>query len=257
MDIISKIRSKYNEFMLNTKSIDTIFTKKVEDYILLEESPISISIGEHRLIVGNFNFGNEQKFFKGWANIIAALSARIVNMELIEERKKELLEKCDFNTLAEGKWMLEFLMMDGWLFKALCKLLKKTLLQQEGWVFNEETKEREFKMWNTVPFRYFKKHMSKEKLIQICWLIYLYNWDSQKKSLALITEKMGMKSLMETYIPFWLQNLSGLTGTFLLAQSESIDLPSTDWLKGDPQKKEMTNEETMSIPSNPSRQRRR
>jgi hypothetical protein len=228
MEKLKEIRKMWNKFMLKQNSIDRLLTDKVEDYVLIQEQPLPILIkdtcgmgGDRVLYVGNFNLDNEHKFFHEWAKIIGLLSAKIINMQLSKKRKTELLRKADFDMLVEGKWMLEFLMMDKWLKKKLCKLIKDTLLKQQAYIMINN--DRVIKKWKNCSYRFFRKNITKELLIQICWYIYLYNFDSQKKSLKFVAEKMGMKQLEETYIPFWLQNMGGLTGKFVAAQAENTD----------------------------------
>lgn len=228
MEKLKEIRRIYNKFMMSTNSIDKLMTEKVEDYVLIQEQPLPILIkdtcgmgGDRILYVGNFNFDNEHTFFHQWAKILSLLSSKLINMDLAEVRRRELLEKASFDMLAEGKWMLEFLMMDTWLKKQLCKLINKTLLKQQAYVMVKD--ERILKKWKNCSYKFFRKNITKELLIQICHMIYLYNFDSQKKSLRFVVEKLGMKQLEETYIPFWLQNLDGLTGGFVSAQVPNID----------------------------------
>jgi len=220
------IREKWNDFMLDTKNINRLMTDKVEDYILLEEQPLPIRVGTKTIYIGNFNFKNENKFFQQWATILSNMSARIINMELADERKKELFEACSFDLLSNGKYMLEFLWMDKWLYKQLCKLIKNTILKQKQYKVIEN--KLKVKKLRNCSYRYFKNNIKKETLIRMCWLIYLYNFDSQKKSLKMVVEKMNIKQLQETYIPFWLQNLGGLTGKF-----HTAPVPNGDWLSND------------------------
>lgn len=222
MKLLSDIRKRYNGFMLDTKSINTIMTKKVEEYVLMNEQPLPIFIGNKVIYVGNFTYDTEQLFFRKWGMLIGALSAKIINMELSDVRRKELLERGNFELLANGKYMLEFLLMDNWLKKQICRLLKKTLLKQSCYIMTKEG-IRKFRNWKNCSYRYFKKNITKETLIQMMFLIYMYNFDAQKKSLKLVAEKMQLKELAESYIPFWLQNLAGLEGKFQLAQVPSID----------------------------------
>jgi len=58
-----------------------------------------------------------------------------------------------------------------------------------------------------------------EKLIQICMIIYQYNFDAEKKNWQILFHRMGDGSsqLTETYMYSWLRNLVGLTGAFQLA----------------------------------------
>jgi len=231
MDTIKEYRKKFNEFALNRNAmtIDRLMTDKLDDYIILEEMPLPIQVGNKILLIGNFTFDTEHKFFHEWAMIISGLSMKIMNMEIAESRRRELLEKGNFDLLANGKWMLEFLLMDKWLKKQLCKLIDKTLLKQQRYYINKMGKEVKEK-WQNCSSRYFNKHITKEALIQICYLIYFYNFDSQKKSMAVLMEKMNIKELAEMYIPFWLQNLGGLKGGFLNVRLPSIDSLPKDFL---------------------------
>jgi len=229
-DFLEKIREKWNKLSLSYNCIDKIMTDKVDDYILIEEFPIPINIGDKVIYVGNFTYDNEEKFFKMYSKILGALSARIINMELMDDRRKELLEKSNFHLISNGAYMYEFLTMDRWLKKQIMKLLKKTLIKQQAYILTDE-KRRILKEWRNCSYKYFKKHITKEKIIEILFLIYLYNFDSQKKSLKVIMGKMNQKSLEETYIPFWLQNLAGLTGRFQVVPQLNTDSSSRDFQK--------------------------
>lgn len=237
-NLLGQIRSKWNSFIMgNTMNIDKLMTQKVEDYILLEEQAMPIAVGKKVIYVGNFNYDNEEKFFSLWCALLGALSARIINTELMEDRRNELLEQANFHLICNGKYMLEFLTLDTYLKKQICKILGKTLLKQQAFILTDK-KKRVLKKWKNCSYRYFKKHIKKETLIQICFLIYMYNFDSQKKSVKIIMEKMNQKALEETYIPFWLQNLDGLTGRFQPAPQTRLDSSSKELQKTElPQQK--------------------
>jgi hypothetical protein len=241
---LSRIRVKINEFIKARKTIDRLMTDKVDDYILVEEQPLPILVGGKTIFVGNFNLYNENDFFFRWGKIIALMTGKILTLELSDDRRRELLEKGDFHLLADGKYMYEFLTISKWFNKQLLHLLKKTLFKQQKYyrVSFSTSKSEEVKIKNRCSFKYFKKHITKEKLIQILWLIYLYNFDAEKKNLKLIVEKMNMGQLLETYIPFWLQNLNGLMGKFLNAQVPEPDYVFNDMGKGRVSLKEVKKE---------------
>lgn len=219
---LKAVRKLVNETLLQKNSIDRLFTDKVEDYILIEEQPMPIRIGSRTIYVGNFTLETEKKFFQEWAKIISLLIARIVNRRLAEERKKELIDKASFFMLADGKILHEFFLMDDWLLKQMYRLIDRTVLKQQAYHLNN-VHERELINWTNCDIKYFKKNVTMETLIQICYMVYLYNFDSVKKNAILLLEKTGMKDLMETYVPFWLQNMPGLTGKFLAALAPNID----------------------------------
>ena len=222
MNLRDKIKSGYKKFMKNTNNIDRLMTDKLDDFVLLEEPPQPITVGNKIIFVGTFNFNNEHRFFHDWAMLLSLLSARIINMELADERRKELLEQCNFDLITNGKYMLEFMWMDKFLKKNLCKLIGKTLLKQRFHVYNEVNGELTLMKWKNCSYAYFKENITTEKLIEICYLIFMYNFDSQKKSLRVLVDRLGIKHLEETYIPYWLENLAGLTGKFLTAPLPDI-----------------------------------
>lgn len=219
--IIKKMRDKINKVLSGAMSIDKLMKDKVEDYILIDEQPLPITVGNRTIFVGNMTYKNEHLFFNKWAEVVAAMGARIVNMQLAEDRRKELFENASFDLLAEGKWMYEFLTMDTWLFDKLCELIDKTILRQQAYYLTS-ARERKRIRWKNCSLRYFKKYITKEKLIQICYLVYFYNFDSVKKNIQILVDKMCMKDLAGTYMYTWLQNLAGATGKFAAAQAPSI-----------------------------------
>jgi hypothetical protein len=220
--VIHKMRDKVREVLSGGVNIDKLMKDKVEDYILLEEQPLPIQIGERTIFVGNLTYSNEHLFFNEWARLVSLLGAKIVNMKLADDRRKDLLKKASFDLIAEGSYMYEFLTMDKWLFEKLCKLIDKTILRQQTFYLNDKKMRQKLK-WRNCSLSYFKKHITKEKLIQICFLIYFYNFDSVKKNVQVLVEKMNMRSLAETHMYTWLQNLSGAKGKYQSAQAPSIE----------------------------------
>jgi len=96
--LLKSVREKWNKFFLgNTFNVDKLMTDKVNDYILLEEQPLPIAVGDKIIYVGNFTYDNEEKFFNMWCALLGALSSRIINMELMEDRRKELLKNAEFS----------------------------------------------------------------------------------------------------------------------------------------------------------------
>jgi len=222
MDLRKKIVNSYKKFMKNTNNIDRLMTDKLDDFVLLEEPPMPVQLGNKVIFVGTFNFKNEDKFFHQWAMILSAMSSRLINLELADERRKELMEQCNFDLLANGKYMLEFIWMDNWLKDKLCGMIGDTLLKQKFYIYNEVKGNLVMMKWKNCSYKYFRENMTSEKLIQICYLIYIYNFDSQKKSLRVLVDRLNMKHQEETYIPYWLENLAGLTGKFLTAPLPDI-----------------------------------
>ena len=236
MNYITAVKEKFEKILMGTNCIDKLFRDHVEDYLIIKEQPQAITFPDGRILyIGNFNLHNERKFFYGWAKIIGLLVAKIVNMEISTDRKRDLMDKADFDMLGNGKWMLEFLYMDGWFEKQLYKLLNKTLLKQQAYILFDNKKIQ--KKWRNGGVRWMKKYMDKESLIQTCWLIYEYNFDAVKKNLKILVEKMKMKSQTETYMYFWLQNCPGLTGKFSNAPALNIDSSVSEFLNKKPQRK--------------------
>ena len=219
------VRRLVEETLLQKNSIDRLFRDQVEDFIIIKEQPMPIKIGAKTIFIGNFTLETEQKFFQKWAQIINLMVGRICNWRLMDERKKELNDKCSFFMLADGKTMNEFLMRDKWFCRQLMDVINETVLKQQAYYLNN-AQERELISWKNCDWKYFKKNVSSMDLIQICYYIYLYNFDSVKKNAILLLDRMGMKALTETSIPGWLANMPGLTGRFLQSQAPNIDWSS-------------------------------
>jgi hypothetical protein len=220
------VKDRINNLLAGSKNINTLITKKVEDYVLIEEEPIPIRVGDRTIFIGNMTYENEHLFFQRWAEIIAALSAKTLNMEISAERRADLLKKGDFHLLANADHMMEFLMMDRWLFDHLVDLIDRTILRQQAYFKREGIRSKI--RWKNCSKRYFAKHITKEKLIQICYLTYFYNFEAVKKNTSILINRMNMQSLSGTFMYFWLQNLDGLTGKFAGLQAPSVDYAFRD-----------------------------
>jgi hypothetical protein len=182
---------------------------KLEPYILLDELPCPIQVGDKTIYVGNLNLDNEAYFFNGWAKILGNLSLQNLFMDL----------------LSNGLELMKYMKIHEALRKDLTELVGKTLLKQQKFYYVKDKKA--YKL-NKCSMKYFKNYMNKEKLIQAVFLLYTYNYDSSKKSLALVVNRMGGGSISETYMYNWLENCPGVNGNFLLSQ-----LPNLEWFNND------------------------
>ena len=209
-NLIHKIRELVGKTFDNQSGVSRLMRDKVEDYVILEEQPLPIKIGDKVLFVGNFTFETEIKFWKLWVQIMATLQAG----------------KYNFDLLASGSDLYKALQLQKGLFKQLCKLIHKTLVKQQ-WYYYETGKEKVIQ-WKNVSVRWVMKYMTTEKLLQICKLVYIYNFDAEKKNLQILLGATGSQELAEMYMYSWLQNLTGLTGKFLEAQALDIDYVFAD-----------------------------
>lgn len=200
-----KIREKIYERIGKINTIDTLMKNKVAPYVILDELPLPIQIGEKVIYVGNLNLKNEDFFFTGFAKILGNLGLQHLFMEL----------------LSDGMKLMEYLKINRKLMKDLSNLIGRVLLNQQIWYYVK--KDKAYKL-NKCSLSYFKNNLTKEKLIQMVFLIYLYNYDSLGKSLALIINKMDARAISQTYMYTWLENLAGVSGSFL-----SDQLPNLDW----------------------------
>ncbi len=231
LESIKLMRKQFESFMSGRKDIDKLMKDKVDDLILIEELPFPVRIHKKIIYIGNFTLTNEHKFFQGWAEILGLLTAKIVNMKLSDDRRKELLEKIDFEMLKSEKTMLEFIWKDTFFQKQLLKLIGKTLLKQQAYFLPESGKERKLIKWRNCSIRYFAKWITKEKLLQICKGIHLYNFDAVKKNSKVMAENLKIKPELETYMYGWLQNCPGMNGKFLAALAPNIDSVFKDKMK--------------------------
>jgi len=196
--MLKDTRKKIREMLLGRSRIDRLMTDKVDDYILIQEQPLPLPIGDRILFIGNLTVENNYKFWEVYGQILANMGLKFVNFELI----------------ANSDDLYKALMIHKQLYKQLIQLIKKTIIKQQAY-FIDKDKRKELK-WKNCSWRYFKKHVTMELLLQICFLVYMYNFDAEKKNWQIILGKMQASQLMETYMYAWLQNLDGITGKFLL-----------------------------------------
>jgi hypothetical protein len=208
-DHIIEFRKKVYEHLRNVNSVDKLMRDKLEPYILLDELPCPIQIGTKTIFVGNLNLNNEDYFFKGWAKILGNLGMQNMFIDL----------------LSNGLELMKYMKIHTALRKDLTDLVAKTLLKQQKFYYPNNQKE--YKL-NKCSMRYFKNYMNKEKLIQVVFLLYTYNYDSSKKSLALVVNRMGAGAMSETFMYNWLENCPGVNGNFLLSQ-----LPNLEWFNNE------------------------
>jgi hypothetical protein len=217
-NLIVEARKKINDMLMGRNNIDKLFTESVNPYILIEEQPIPVQIGKYIIFVGNLTLEKSYEFWNGWARILALLQTQTLNFDL----------------LSDGGELYKAIQLNKKLHKELCKLLHRTICKQQGYYLDGKTKERKTASWNNISLRYLMKNITIEKLIQMCFLVYLYNFDAVKKNSQIINFRLPAegRQTMETYMGFWLQNLVGLTGKFQLAQTLSPDLLQDELVNG-------------------------
>lgn len=189
--LIKKARDKMNDMMMGMNNVDKLMTDFVNPFILMEEQPMPIQVGEHIIFVGNLTLESMNIFWERYVRILVNLSKQIVTTELSEDRRKELLEKGNFMMIASGKDLFELLNEFRWLKKDLSKLIYKTVVKQQAYYLNQQNKKREELKWKNCSFRYFWKNMTESKLIQMLFAIYLYNFNQKKKYTQAYSGKNG------------------------------------------------------------------
>ena len=60
---IKEFRKQLNKLLLSNNNINRLMTDKVNDYILIEEQPLPIQIGNKTIFVGNLTLENNYMFF--------------------------------------------------------------------------------------------------------------------------------------------------------------------------------------------------
>jgi hypothetical protein len=209
IDAIKTARAKIDKYFDGRNSIDRLMRDKVDDYVLLEEMPMAVQIGDKTMYVGNFTVENQYKFFREYPKILGNLGLQCVNFDMIGNAG-ELYQR---------------MMLHKRLFKDLCRLIKRTILSQQDYYYNQGAVKYKIPK---ISLRYFRKNVSVEKLIQICFLVYLYNFDAVKKNLKIVMERMDASNTSGTYMYGWLQNLAGLEGKFLLSLLTNSGSSSND-----------------------------
>jgi hypothetical protein len=201
------LRKKIADFVrANTRNINTFFGDKVEEFILLDEQPAAVKVGNpvgnyKTLYIGNFTIMESNKFWVSYGHILAHMGVKFVNFDLLNDAK-EIYSRMHTNKR---------------FYKELCRLIHKHICKQQAYFLpgDKDTRKRQLKQWKNCSLRWFIRNVQEVQLIQICGLIYLFNFDSVKKNFSTLLSLMDGAPPSETYIYNWLENAGGLTGNFL------------------------------------------
>lgn len=197
-ELIVKTRDKVNEMLLGFNCIDKLMTDKVNDYILIEEQPLAILIGNKTIFVGNFTIENNYKFWEGYGKLLAMIGMKHINFELLND----------------GQELYKTILMNKMFYKEMCKLINNHILKQQAYYLNDK-KERKKIKWRNCTFGYFKKHITIPKLMQICGLIYSYNFNAEKKMLTGFIQRNEGKGSFEELYSFLASKFAWSDGKFL------------------------------------------
>lgn len=204
-NIFTKMMKKLEGFIQGTNNIDMLMRDKVNPYVLVEEVPVPIQIGRYIIWVGNFTIQNNFKFWIGYGRIMALIGLQFENFDL----------------LGSGGELYKAIHIHKRLHKEMCRLIYKTICRQQAYYLEQMPEEtrRIYKKWKNMSLRYFIRHMSVEKLIQLCRIVYTYNFDPEKKNLSLLMFQLPQegKETMRTYMASYLENMVGTIGKFQLA----------------------------------------
>lgn len=225
--ILTSARRWIEENMLQRPSIDKLLRDKVDDYIIIRELPLPIKIGDRTIYVGTFTLETQDVFFKEYVKLLAMIGARHGNLEL------------GIKFLSNGAELYKLLSNDKKVRKSIYRLIKSTILEKQNYL--DPISGKLFRL-PKVSLGYFRKHVTIDEVMQICMLIYIYNFDATRRSLNILMGEMGVQLSGANYTFSWLQNLAGLSGKFLLNQLASEGLPLSvplndppETIKQDPQ----------------------
>lgn len=209
-NIITEARRMVEEYVMSRPSIDKLLREKVDDYVIIRELPLPIKIGENTIYIGTFSLETQDIFFKEYVKLLSLVGTRHANIEL------------GIKFFAKGEDLYRILSNDKKIRKQIYKLIKSTILQEQNYI--DPVSGKLYKL-PKVSMGYFKKFASIDVVMQICMLIYVYNFDATRRSLNILMGEMGVQLSGATFMWSWLQNLTGLSGKFLLNPLISSGLP--------------------------------
>lgn len=207
--ILKKIRDRAREFFNYNNTIDKLLKDKIEDYILIREFPLPISIGEKTIYVGTFTWETQDIFLRDYAKLLGLIAA------------KHLVPKVGIELLGDGATMYRILQVDRKIKKEIMKLINRTILRRQHFI---DPATGLFYRIPKVTFGYFKKYVTYETIVQICMIAYELNYDATRRSLNIIAGELRVQQRAENYCYTWLENLAGLNGNFLIRQLQKSDL---------------------------------
>lgn len=213
--MLSEIRRQVSELLLGRQTIDKLLRDKLEDFILVDEIPLPVRIGDRTIYVGNLTLENYKRWIDGSARLFGVLGAGLVSYDLF----------------GKSDYLMSLLLRNRILWKELCRLIGDTVLrnrQQEYYVREMSANLVRRVKLPKVSTRFFMRNVTMEKLVQITFLIYQYNFDAVKKNFSILANKMDLRRQTETYIYSWLENCPGLSGAFVTPASEKSDSTSSE-----------------------------
>ena len=151
--------------LLQRPGIDHLIQQQMEDYSITQEAPLRIRIGSRTLYVGHFTLDNQHRFFALFGQLLGNIGAQSVLWQAAHDRDS-------LNAAWRGYQAL---------LKDFHRLLRAAILNKTSSRWAGFGGRRFF--LPKLSLRYFKRVMTQEKLLQLCLLIYLYNFASVKQNI--------------------------------------------------------------------------
>lgn len=197
------MRESVERLLFQNNNVDMLMRNKIDDFHLIEEAPMPVVIAGRLMFVGNLTLDNLYKFVDLSAEIFANVGAQITLADFLSNSVDMM------GVISENKKLRYKLKV----------LIKKTVLNQQEFYRREMGRGIDaYVKLPKVSWRHFKKNVTLERLVQILFLIYKFNFDAVKKNFSILATAMGTNQISANYIYSWLQNLAGLTGKFIIPQ---------------------------------------
>lgn len=177
---------------------------EVEDLAIIHKAPLRVPVGGKWLVFRAFTWQEYEKYIRWFHRLLLNYNAEMAQVQLLTLPQIQAGEHIDG---------IEKLFARKPIIKALRQICRQTILRGSG-----------------ISWRYFRKNVTRDALIQIFYALRVYNIDSVKKNVQQTMAALGLTSDTADTSPPWRKSTGG--------QRTSTVVPLypqyASWLAGQP-----------------------
>lgn len=241
-DAIAKLAK---ENLYGERTIVGVMRDGVSEYQLMREDAIAVTIGGVTYYVKAFTLDNQRDFFTKYVGALSAIGGGAAVYDYLSDTGKlysavianETFYAAIVATLGvalvreQEAYHSQFVDVDNRFdpqIDALREGLRTATVREVKRIEKRVAKivarkELEKNIYRKNLLDNFTKNITIEELMQLCLLVYLYNFDAVKKNLSIVMARLpkDARSIGETYVYSWLANSAAITRKY--GERPSID----------------------------------
>jgi len=161
-----------------------------DDREIAREDALVVNVGGHPVRVRAFTLDNYANWLQDMGTMLHAFPALLATLEWPETVKS--VES------VRQRWMV--VLSQRLMYAKVLKMFRRTILREPG---NE---------WWRRHFRYFRKRITVQELMDLFFYIYLFNHEAVKKNATFLLKRLGFVRNKATFLSSSAENLAGVSG---------------------------------------------